>query len=68
MVAKVITLESTNTGEGKHKSFVSLGKGTQKTLELVVNYNLLSEPEILETLHFGFIAEHTSSSDFEIKV
>lgn len=64
---EVITLKSTNIEKGKHKSFVSLGKGTQKTLELVVNYNLLPEPETRETLHFGFRAEDTSSSDFESK-
>lgn len=68
MVGEVITLDSRDTGRGKHRSFVSLSKDTQSTLELVVNYNLLPESATLATLQFGFIAGHTSNNDFESKV
>lgn len=65
MIGEVVTLESINTGRGKHKSFVSLSKDTQLTLELAVNSNLILEAATLASIQFGFIAEHTSSSDFQ---
>lgn len=65
MVGRVITLGA-QTLEEKNTYF--LNKDKQQTLELVVNCNVLLEPANLATLQFAFIAEQTSSSDFESKV
>lgn len=54
--------------EEENKSSVPLSKDTQKTLELMVNYNLLLEPATLATRQFWFTTEQTSSSDFESRV